>query len=428
MSDTKKRKTPFLLAWLPFVIASCSPTPLLSAESVDKSDEYFDGNVLENYRIYDASYDPETFSVQKIEALDGRDDFILGADISQYSAIYEAGAAYYDANGKKTHICEILRSSGVNLARIRLFHDYRSPYGVACGKLDLPRVISMISDCKQYGLKVLLDLHYSDTWADPSHQQIPYAWEGYTYDQVLEAFHDYTKNVLLAIQKQGLDIDYIQIGNEIDHGIIFPYGHIDWEDKAGSYDKMAEILGQGVSATKEVFPNCKIILHNANGLYRWVHEDQWGNVSMEFYEAMVERHLDYDIIGASFYTSINPDTPIEYISDIIELYGQQLHKPSMIVESAYAFTYAWNEYTNNTFYTDQELDEYPVSFQGQTNLIADLVEEVATAKNQWGVGYCYWGGEQIPNTDPDMRSAWANQALFTYEGIATPTLSSFRLL
>ena len=94
-------------------------------------------------------------------------------------------------------------------------------------------------------------------------------------------------------------------------------------------------------------------------------------------------------------------------------------------ETSYAFTYAWNEYTENTFYTDKELPGYPVTFQGQTNLVCDMIDEVASAKDKIGLGVCYWGGEFIPNTDPDMKSSWANQALFTYEGIATPTLSLF---
>ena len=95
------------------------------------------------------------------------------------------------------------------------------------------------------------------------------------------------------------------------------------------------------------------------------------------------------------------------------------------METSYAYTYEWNEYTNNIFYKDKELKDYPVSYQGQTNLICDLIEEVASAKDNKGIGVCYWGGEFIPNTDKDMKTTWANQALFTYEGVATPTLSLF---
>ena len=387
-------------------------------------DVYFDGNVLDNYHIYDETYNPDTFSVKKLDSLNGRDDFIFGADISLYSAIYESGATYYNKDGKQEHICKIIKDSGINVARLRLFYDYTSPYGVKCGRLDLPRVISMISDCKKYGLKVMLDFHYSDTWADPGHQQAPYAWKDLSYSQSLEELYKYTKATLEEIKNNKLNVDYVQIGNEIDNGLIYPFGQIDWENKEDSYTRVAEILSEGSKATREVFPNCKIIIHTANGLYRWTYEDQWGNVSSEFYEAMEKRHLDYDIIGASFYTFVNY-TPISMISDIIDKYQAMINKPVLMTETSYAFTYAWNEYTNNTFYTDKELPNYPVSFQGQTNLMCDLIDEVVSAKNNKGIGVCYWGGEFIPNTDPEMKTSWANQALFTYEGIATPTLSLF---
>ncbi|MCR4911671.1 MAG: arabinogalactan endo-1,4-beta-galactosidase [Bacilli bacterium] len=408
-------------------LAALSLTSCNSGVNPDPSDpdEYYDRDVIENYQIYDKNYNPDTFTVNKIKELEGRDDFIFGADISLYSAIYESGALYYNQNGKKEHICKIIKDSGINLARLRLFYDYTSPYGTKCGRLDLPRIISMISDCKEYGLNVLLDFHYSDDWTNPGMQEAPYAWKDLSYQQVLERFYSYTKDVLQEIKNHNLSVEYVQIGNEIDNGIIYPFGQIDWDNRKDSYDKMAEILSQGSKATREIFPNCKIIIHTANGLYRWIYEDQWGNISMEFYEAMEERHLDYDIIGASFYTFENKDTPINLISNIIDNYEKKINKPVIMVESSYAFTYEWNDYTSNIFYTDKELPDYPVGFQGQTNLVCDLIREVASARNNKGIGYCYWGADFIPNVDPDMRTSWANQALFTYEGIATPTLSLF---
>ena len=240
----------------------------------------------------------------------------------------------------------------------------------------------------------------------------------------MEELYKYTKTTLEEIKNNKLNIDYVQVGNEIDNGLIFPYGKIDWDNRESSYDKVVEILSSGSKAVREVFPDAKVIIHTANGLYRWTYEDQWGNVSLEFYEALEKRHLDYDIIGASFYTFVN-DTPISYISDIIDNYQKTVKKPVMMMETSYAYTYEWNEYTNNIFYKDKELKDYPVSYQGQTNLICDLIEEVASAKDNKGIGVCYWGGEFIPNTDKDMKTTWANQALFTYEGVATPTLSLF---
>lgn len=399
---------------------------VLSITGCSKQKEvYFDGDVLANYQKYDKTYSKESFKVRKIEQLNNRDDFVFGADISLYPAIIESGAHYYNEEGKQQSIYQILANSGINTIRVRLFHDYTSPYGIPIGKQDVNRAIEIIKEAKKYNLKVILDFHYSDQWADPAHQKTPYAWKDLSYQEFLHSLYNYTKDTLSLIKNKNLSVDYVQIGNEIDNGLVFPFGEIDWDNKESSYDKVVEILSQGSKAVREIFPNSKIIIHTANGLYRWVYEDRWGNVSLELYQALENRHLDYDIIGASFYTFVN-DTPISYISDIIDNYEKSIGKPVMMVETSYAFTYEWNDYTNNTFYKDKELPQYPVSYQGQTNLLIDMIEEVASAKNNNGIGVCYWGGEFIPNTDKDMLSSWANQALFTYEGIATPTLSLFK--
>lgn len=382
--------------------------------------------VIKNYKKYDKTYDEDSFNIRKIDSLKGRDDFIYGADISLYSAILEAGSYYYNKDNKEESICKILKDNGINTIRFRLFNDYTSPTGTKKGKLDLPRVISMIKEAKKYELDVLLDFHYSDTWSDPGHQIIPYAWKDYSYQEVLVAFYNYTKDVLLAIKNENLSVEYVQIGNEIDYAIVSPHGLIDWDNQEESFDRMAEILSKGSKATREVFPNAKIIIHTASGLYRWVYENEWVDAAMHFYKALEKRKLDYDIIGASFYTFQDENTPISYISDIIDNYKNEINKPVLMVETSYAFTYEWNDYTHNIFYTDKELPDYPVSFQGQTNLMLDLIDEIASAKDNNGIGICYWGGDMIPNKDPDIVTSWGNQALFTYEGVETPTLSLFK--
>lgn len=398
---------------------------LVSCGSPAQSAVYFEGDVIENYKKYDKSYSPDTFSIRKIDSLSNRkDDFIMGADISLYSTILESGPSYYSKEGKKESICKIMKDSGVNTVRIRLFNDYSSPTGTPCGRLDLNRVISMIKEAKSYGLNVMLDLHYSDTWADPGHQSIPYAWKDMAYSEVKTALYQYTKKTLESIKREGLSIDYIQIGNEINNGLVYPHGHIDWDNRESSFDKVYELLAQGSRASREVFPACKIIIHTANGLYQWTYEDQWGSAELFYYQELEERGLDYDIVGSSFYT-FEDDTPISRIGEIIDMYKDAIDKPVLICETSYAFTYEWNDLTANTFYTDKELEQYPVSFQGQSNLLLDMIEEVASAKENNGLGICYWGGEFIPNTDKDMKTSWANQALFTYEGVASPTMDVF---
>ena len=422
----KKQFTALLLV-LMLLLAGCAgidgnePTASQGESSAGEASE-----TEELYRKYDKSYSSDSFSVRKIDALAGREDsFVRGVDISLSSAIVESGAYYSDAQGTREPICKILADSGVNTVRIRLFHDYTSPDGTLCGRLDAGRVIGMIREAKRYGLKVILDPHYSDTWADPGNQTVPNAWKDFSFDEVKAAVFEYTRDVLQLIKDEGLNVDYIQIGNEINSGMIFPHGEIDWDDRDASFDRLTALLAQGCRATREVFPDCRIIIHTANGLYRWTYGDDWGSQEVFFYQELDKRGLDYDIVGASFYT-FEDDTPISCISGLIDVYKDTIDKPVMIMETSYAYTYEWNDLTDNVFYTDRELPDYPVSFQGQSDFLLDIIEQVASAKELNGIGICWWGGEWIPNKDENMRTSWANQALFTYDGRATPTLSVFK--
>ena len=420
----KIRFASYLLA-LAIILSACAKShadpPTIGDYS---SDDITETEII--YKKYDSTYSADTFSVRKIDALRGRrDTFIRGADISLFPAICESGGYYRNSHGEKEPICKILSDSGVNAVRIRLFQTYTSPAGTPCGRLDISRVIGMIREAGQYGLKVILDLHYSDTWADPGHQSIPWAWRNFSYDEVKNAVYEYTRDVLNEIKTNGLYIDYIQTGNEINNGMIYPHGYIDWNSRDESFDRLTGLLEQSSKAVREVFPECLIIIHTANALSRWTNENDWGSAELFYYQELNKRGLDYDIVGASFYT-FEDDTPVSYISEIIDMYSDAVNKPVMIMETSYAYTYEWNEWTDNVFYRDKELAEYPVSFQGQSNLLLDIIEETASAKNGSGIGVCWWGGEWIPNADADMLTPWANQALFTYEGIATPTLSVFK--
>ncbi len=419
----KNRLTALLVAAL-IMLTACAkgedrpPTDHSSSSAVSQMESI--------YRKYDKTYSSGSFSVRKLTALSGRkDSFIRGVDISLSSAICESGASYGSPQGNREPICGILADSGVNAVRIRLFHDYASPSGTPCGRLDTERVIGMIKEARQYGLQVILDLHYSDTWADPGHQSVPYAWKDDSYEELKTDVYQYTRDVLAEIKGRALSVDFLQIGNEIQGGMLFPHGQIDWENPDESFDRLTGLLEQGSKAAREIFPGCRIIIHTANGLYRWTNENDWGSAGLFFYQELEKRSLDYDIVGASFYP-FEDDTPIPCISGLIDLYKEAINKPVMIMETSYAYTYEWNDLTDNIFYRDKELAGYPVSFQGQTDYLLDVMEAVASAKQDNGIGVCWWGGEWIPNRDRNMRTSWANQALFTYEGIASPTLSAFK--
>jgi arabinogalactan endo-1,4-beta-galactosidase len=151
---------------------------------------------------------------------------MLGADISFLPELEDRGMKFYD-NGQLKDAIEILKGHGLNYIRLRIFNNPSTEKGYSPGKgfCDLEHTLKMASRVKKAGMKLLLDFHYSDYWADPQQQYKPSAWEGLGFVQLTAALKDYTKSVLLALKEQGTPPDMVQIGNEINHGMVWPEGN-----------------------------------------------------------------------------------------------------------------------------------------------------------------------------------------------------------
>ncbi len=238
---------------------------------------------------------------------------MLGADISFLPELENRGVKFSDKGVEKDAI-EILKAHGFNYVRLRIFNEPANEKGYAPGKgfCDLNYTKQMAKRVKAAGMKLLLDFHYSDFWADPGKQFKPKAWEGLTPDQLKEALYEYTRKVLLELQAQGTTPDMVQIGNEINHGMVWPEGSV------ANLSFLSELLRAGYAAVKTVDPKIVTMLHVALG---GQHDE-----SVFFIDNMLARGVQFDVIGESYYPKWHGTLADlnRNLSDLVKRYGKDV--------------------------------------------------------------------------------------------------------
>jgi beta-galactosidase len=213
---------------------------------------------------------------------------MIGADISFLPQLEARGMKFSDKGIQKDAI-KILKDHGFNYVRLRVFHNPAadSGYSPKKGFCNLEYTKQMAKRVKAAGMKLLLDFHYSDYWADPGKQYKPSAWKGLSFSILKDSVFQYTKQVIKELKEQGTSPDMVQIGNEINHGMIWPEGHI------GNLDSLAQLIQAGIDGVKAVDPSSAIMLHIALG----GQQDE----SLFFFDNMLARGLQFDVIGMSYY-------------------------------------------------------------------------------------------------------------------------------
>ncbi|HVW13497.1 MAG TPA: glycosyl hydrolase 53 family protein [Mucilaginibacter sp.] len=228
---------------------------------------------------------PVTNADYKPRKVKGR---VLGADISFLPELEAKGMRFSD-NGVQKDAIQILKDHGFNYIRLRIFNDPAEPKGYSPGKgfCDLEHTKAMAKRIKAAGMKFLLDFHYSDTWADPGKQFKPAAWVGEDFPALKKSIYDFTKDVMQQLKDQGTTPDMVQVGNEINHGMLWPDGGIN------NLDTLAQFLYAGITAVKAVSPRTAIMLHIALG--------GQNSESRFWLDNMEERKVPFDVIGLSYY-------------------------------------------------------------------------------------------------------------------------------
>lgn len=298
-----------------------------------------------------------------------------GADISFLDQQEKCGIQFYK-NGEITPILQILDKAGVNWIRLRLWHSPKDDWN------NLEHTIKTAQKIKAAGFNFLLDIHYSDSWADPGKQTIPKAWEKYNFKKLCAAFEKYTADVTKAFNAADCTPDMIQIGNEITNGMLWQHGKIAFsrnEKSDKGIENFTKLLKIAAGVIRKNCPNTKIMLHIDKGDSR--------AVSKCFFNIMKTHDVDYDVIGLSYYSYWNGKN-IDNIGKNIANLKTLFAKDVCVVETSYMWTLKWNDNCNNIAGTTQQLiDKYPASEEGQKNYLADLCAVVAESG---GCGVFWW--------------------------------------
>ena len=309
------------------------------------------------------------------------DDFIMGVDISSYLSEIESGVVYYDFDGNELDeqgFFDLLASCGVTHVRVRVWNEPYDSQGrtYGGGHNDVDTAAAIAGYASRAGLKLIIDFHYSDFWADPSKQMVPLAWEGMSLEQMGEALYSFTSSSLETIESSGADIDIVQIGNETTNGFC---GQTDWED-------MAYLMSQGSQAVRDYDGSIRIAMHFANS----ERENAYS-----FYADQLDAYgVDYDIFASSFYPYWHGS--LENLTSVLSYPAERYGKQVMVVECSWAYTLSDGDGFGNTIGEDSlGTDRYGISVQGQADMLSSVVRAV-TDVGPSGIGVCYWEPAWIP--------------------------------
>lgn len=345
---------------------------------------------------------------------DKEEKFYFGADLSYVNEV-EDGKAFYQENGQKVEPYQFFADKGCNLVRLRLWHNPKpTPYS------NYEDVKKSIKRAKDAQMEVLLDFHYSDTWADPSKQYIPEAWAHIDDLQILgDSVYQYTYNTLMQLHRDNLLPEMVQVGNETNSEILQPFEtnkeDIDWK-------RNAFLLNQGVKAVrnvaKETGKNIEIMLHIA----------QPENALTWFPAAQKAGIKDYDWIGLSYYPLWSEYKFGNLSKALIKLITEQ-QKKLMIVETSYPHTFYNADQANNILDEKSLLKEYPATPQGQRKYMIDLTQIVMDAG---GLGVVYWEPAWVTSESKTLwgtGSHWDNATFFDHQNQneALPAFDFFNL-
>ena len=360
--------------------------------------------------------------------------YIIGMDMSMTIAQENSGVKYKNNNGEEEDVFKIIHDAGINYVRVRVWNN---PYdaegnGYGGGNTDINNAIEISKRASKYDLKMLIDFHYSDFWADVKKQQCPKQWQQMNIDEKVSAIYEYTFNSIEMLLDEGADIGMVQIGNEIDIGIAGEY----------SEESAMKLLASASKAVRDVSAqnnkDIKIVVHFGSS-----------DDSVIKYKAdmLALYNIDYDVFGISFYTFWG--NTVDRAKECLLYVKEKYNKETCILETSWPYTEEDGDGFANSV-SESAVSDYEVSVEGQKKYILDIVKAAYDAD---AIGVFYWGGEWIPvgrnkeeNTvlweqygsgwassfagEYDSEDAgryyggsgWDNQALFDFEGKALDSL------
>lgn len=313
--------------------------------------------------------------VQKVENLP--EDFIFGMDVSSLLAEEASGVKYHDFDGKEADLLQVMAENGINYIRVRVWnHPFDAQgNGYGGGNCDINTAMAIGKRATQYGMKLLVDFHYSDFWADPGKQMVPLAWQSMDIEEKTEAVYQYTRDCLHQLRDAGVEVGMVQVGNETNG----------WLCGEKIWFNIQYLMQAGARATREVYPEALVALHFAN-------PEKAGSYAT-YASKMAYYQVDYDVFATSYYPYWHGtlENLASVMNEISETYGKKV----MVVETSYAYTAEDSDFSGNTIseggaYTQ----DYPFTVQGQANCIRDITDTVVNGMKD-GIGVVYWEGAWI---------------------------------
>jgi arabinogalactan endo-1,4-beta-galactosidase len=339
-------------------------------------------------------------SILAFSAIEGNAQKYVGGDISMLTKYEEAGVIYKDKGGNTvSDVLAFFKQEGLNAMRVRLFVNPSLDSDKAVCQ-DLDYVKKLGKRIKDAGMLLMLDFHYSDSWADPAKQWTPDAWKTLSDEDMKQKIYDYTKECLQSMKNYGATPDFIQTGNEISYGMLWGAKNSSspkkcYVNNTANWDRFTDLLKRAGAACREVCPDAKIVIHTERAAQP--------SVLTGFYDKMKSAAVDYDIIGLSYYPE-HHRTIATLEAALKELENKQYGKDIMIVETGYSYAWAIGgsyDYTS----------VYPFTEEGQRKFTADLISML---NNHNDVNGLFWWWPE-DNGNKGVTAKWWNAALYNHD-------------
>jgi arabinogalactan endo-1,4-beta-galactosidase len=316
-----------------------------------------------------------------------KNSFAKGADVGWLPQMEATGYKFYDTNGAEKDCLQLLKDRGMNTIRLRVWVNPNDDK--ASGHCSKEETVVMALRAQKMGMRIMIDFHYSDSWADPAKQFKPKAWENHTFPELMKDVYDHTFDVLSALESAGVTPEWVQVGNEIPGGMMWPEG------STKNWSQLAQLLNKGYEATKAIDPKIKVIVHldegNNNEKFRW------------FFDNATANNVKYDVIGLSYYPFWIKKDYTETIADLAYNLNDMVaryNKEVMVVEVG-------------------GIDE---EVQNTKELLAATIKAVRAVPNNKGLGVLYW--------EPQGAKSWSGYSLSAWlkDGKPSPALDAFKEL
>ena len=306
--------------------------------------------------------------------------FAKGADVGWLSQMEATGYKFYDTDGSQKDCLQLLKDKGMNSIRLRVWVNPNDDR--ASGHCSKEETVVMALRAQKMGMRIMIDFHYSDSWADPAKQFKPKAWENHSFLELLTDVYSHTFDVLSALKKVGVTPEWVQIGNEIPGGMMWPEG------STKNWNQLTQLLNKGYEATKNIDPKIKVIVHldegNDNAKFRW------------FFDNAKANNVKYDVIGLSYYPFWIKKDYTETIADLennLKDMAIRYNKEVMVVEVGGEY-----DKVNNTF-----------------DMLAATIKAVKNVPNNKGLGVIYW--------EPQGEKSWSGYSLSAWQSNGKPSMA-----